>query len=78
MITLQIIASILVAIGLILNTNKNRLCWPIWIIGNIFLISLYFISKLYIIVGLQVLFIFINTMGWFKWSKERGLNGKHN
>jgi len=68
MITLQLVAATLIIIGLILNTYKNRWCWPVWILGNIALICLYSISKLYVIVSLQGILIIINIMGWFKWK----------
>ena len=68
LVTLQIIAASLIIIGLILNTYKNRLCWPIWILGNGALICLYSISGLYVIVLLQVILIIINIIGWFKWK----------
>ena len=67
-LTLQIVAALLIISGLVLNTYKKRVSFLVWACGSCVLICLYSISKLYVIVSLQVILIILDMIGWFKWK----------
>lgn len=57
--------------AVILNIYKNRLCWPVWFIGNIFSVWLYLRLHIYFIIALQVVYNVTNVWGWIVWSRRK-------
>ncbi len=53
-----------------LAAKNNILNWPIAIISVVIYIFIFFDSKLYADMGLQVYFLFMNIYGWYFWSKH--------
>lgn len=65
------IAAFISFIGIILNAKRKLLCWPIWIISNIFWIY-YSISKNDTpSIILWSMFIGANVWGWYSWIKDK-------
>ncbi|QNK62686.1 nicotinamide mononucleotide transporter [Pedobacter sp. PAMC26386] len=54
-----------------LAAKNNILNWPLAIISVLIYIFIFFESKLYSDMGLQVYFLVTNTYGWYFWSKNR-------
>lgn len=54
-----------------LAAKNNILNWPIAIISVLIYIVIFFESKLYADMGLQVYFFAMNIYGWYFWSKQR-------
>ena len=44
--------------------------WWVWIAANLLYIGLYVYKQLYLVAGLQVVFIALSVMGYFRWRKE--------
>jgi nicotinamide mononucleotide transporter len=54
-----------------LAAKNNIYNWPIAIVSVIIYIFIFFESKLYADMGLQVYFFAMNVYGWYFWSKNR-------
>ena len=54
-----------------LAAKNNIFNWPIAIASVIIYIFIFFESKLYADMGLQVYFLVMNIYGWYFWSKQR-------
>jgi len=54
-----------------LAAKNNILNWPLAIISVLIYIFIFFESKLYSDMGLQVYFLVTNAYGWYFWSKNR-------
>jgi nicotinamide mononucleotide transporter len=57
-----------------LAAKNNILNWPIAIVSVLIYIIIFYESKLYADMGLQVYFFFMNLYGWYFWLKNRRLN----
>lgn len=54
-----------------LAAKNNIYNWPIAIVSVVIYIFIFFESKLYADMGLQVYFFAMNVYGWYFWSKNR-------
>jgi len=57
-----------------LAARNNILNWPIAIVSVIIYIFIFYDSKLYADMGLQVYFLLMNAYGWYFWNKNRRSN----
>jgi nicotinamide mononucleotide transporter len=57
-----------------LAAKNNILNWPIAIVSVLIYIIIFYESKLYADMGLQVYFFAMNLYGWYFWVKNRRLN----
>jgi nicotinamide mononucleotide transporter len=57
-----------------LAAKNNILNWPIAIVSVLIYIVIFYDSKLYADMGLQVYFFAMNLYGWYFWIKNRKLN----
>jgi len=57
-----------------LAAKNNILNWPIAIVSVLIYIVIFYDSKLYADMGLQVYFFIMNLYGWYFWVKNRRLN----
>ena len=57
-----------------LTVKENIWCWPIGIANNIFFIILFYNSRLFADMGLQVIYIVLSVLGWYWWLR----GGKNN
>lgn len=66
------IATSISIIGILLNANKNILCWPVWLLSNIAWI-LYFILVKWDLpsIVLWIVFAIFNVYGWVQWKKDK-------
>lgn len=62
------------AITVWLTVKENIWCWPIGIANNIFFIILFYHSRLFADMGLQVIYIVLSVLGWYWWLR----GGKNN
>ena len=59
-----------------LAAKNNIWNWPIAIISVVIYIFIFFESKLYADMGLQVYFFAMNIYGWYYWSNQKNNPGK--
>lgn len=50
--------------------------WPLGIITSAFYVYIFFESKFYADMGLQVYYFFISFYGWYKWVHSKNTDGK--
>jgi nicotinamide mononucleotide transporter len=65
--TLEIIAVIFTLVCVALTVIRNVWCWPIGIIGVTAYFFLFFQTKLYADMGLQVIYFAQGVYGWYFW-----------
>ena len=65
-----VIALLLSLIGAVLNVKKNIFCFHIWILSNVFLITINVIQHSYSEITLWVIYTIINIYGIFEWRKK--------
>ena len=53
----------------ILEVKQNRFLWPLGIITSAAYIYIFFTSKFYADMGLQVYYVLISIYGWYYWSR---------
>ena len=70
-VALQIIALCCTLGGIILTAHKNRLCWVVYQIGGLALITVYLMTHLYILIACQTVYMTANIYGWIKWGKDK-------
>jgi hypothetical protein len=70
-ILIEIIGIMFEFAGMVLNANKNKYCWPLWMVGDIlFLIAAIFIADTMFIL-IWCMFIINNFYGWYKWKNSK-------
>ncbi|MEI6123452.1 MAG: nicotinamide riboside transporter PnuC [Bacteroidota bacterium] len=64
---IEIIASLLGIAGVFLTARQNIWCWPIGLVNVILSLYVFFVSKLYADVVLQVFYLVMTLYGWYFW-----------
>jgi nicotinamide mononucleotide transporter len=52
---------------LLFSIRQHLLTWPVGLVTSLFYISVFFSSKFYADMGLQVYYVFISIYGWWNW-----------
>ncbi len=52
--------------------KQNPLLWPLGLLTSLFYIYIFFESKFYADMGLQVYYVFISIYGWYYWLRGAG------
>ena len=73
----QTLALIFGIIYIILSVKENIWCWITGLISSALLVYVFFISKVYADMGLQVYYVFVSIYGWLNWLYG-GKSKKHN
>lgn len=63
----EIIASVLGLWGVWLTTRQNIWCWPVGLVNVILSLYVFFVSKLYADVILQIFYLVMTIYGWYNW-----------
>lgn len=64
------LGAILVLVGYILNAQKVRLSWLIWVVGNGLVATYSYSLSAYPTVLMSLIIMFLNIYGYVKWKKE--------
>lgn len=64
---IEIAASVIGIIGVWLTAKENILCWPAGLINVILSLYVFFNSRLYADVLLQVFYLVMTLYGWYNW-----------
>lgn len=64
---IEIIAAILGIVGVWLTTKQIIWCWPVGLLNVILSIIVFYNSKLYADVTLQVFYLIMTLYGWYNW-----------
>ncbi len=63
----EIIAVITSLLSVWLYVKENIWCWLTGLVGVIFYLIVFYQSKLYADMGLQIIYIYLQIYGWYKW-----------
>lgn len=69
---LELFASIISFVGIVLATKANIWSWFFSIIGQVFFFILFMNNGLYGNMSLQIFFTFISFYGWYYWDRDIG------
>jgi nicotinamide mononucleotide transporter len=64
---IEVIASVLGLLGVWLTTQQKIWCWPVGLANIILSLYVFFSSKLYADVVLQIFYCVITIYGWYNW-----------
>jgi len=72
----EVLGVVLSIIYLVLSIRQNILLWPVGILGAVMYVIVFYESKFYADMGLNVYYFVISIYGWINWSgaarKEQG------
>lgn len=66
-LVIEIIGAVLSLFYLYFSIRKSIWLWPLGLLASSFYIAVYFYSKLYAEMGLQVYYIIVSIYGWYFW-----------
>jgi nicotinamide mononucleotide transporter len=64
---IELLGAILGIVYVFFSIRQNILTWPIGLLTSILYVWVFFISKLYADMGLQLYYVFISVYGWYEW-----------
>ena len=67
----EIFATVTGILYIFLSIRQNILLWPVGIISSVFFVWVYFDSKIYADMGLNVYYVFISLWGWYNWRRRK-------
>lgn len=59
--------------GVLLNSFKKTVCWPVWILSNVAWAVTAITSHLPQLLWMQVAYVVANSYGWYSWVKPKAL-----
>lgn len=66
-VVLSILGTLFAIIGILLNAQKNILCWGSWALSNLLFFVYFFPKKEWSIEVLNVIYICLNVWGFYRW-----------
>lgn len=75
-VLIEIIGAVLSIIYIFFSIRKSIWLWPVGLLASAFYVLVFFYSKLYAEMGLQVYYIGVSIYGWYFWFF--GKNGNQN
>jgi nicotinamide mononucleotide transporter len=69
---IELLGALLSIIYLLLSIRQNILLWPVGILGAVLYVFVFFQTKFYADMGLNIYYFFISIYGWITWSKAGG------
>jgi len=70
MATIEIIGALISLLYLRLEYKANIWLWPVGVITPLIYIYVFFASKLYAVMGINVYYLFAGIYGWYHWKKN--------
>jgi nicotinamide mononucleotide transporter len=68
--TIEIIGALICLLYLRLEYKANIWLWPVGVITPLIYIYLFFVSKVYAVVGINIYYLFASLYGWYCWKKN--------
>lgn len=65
---IEVIAAVLGILGVWLTTRQVIWCWPVGLLNVLLSIYVFFMSRLYADVILQIFYLVMTFYGWYNWS----------
>lgn len=73
---IELLGAILGMAYIIFSIRQNILTWPVGLLTSILYVWVFFDSKLYADMGLQIYYVVISIYGWYEWLYGNKTNGK--
>lgn len=74
--TIEIIGAVIGLLYLYFEYNANKLLWPVGVLMPIIYIYIFFDSKFYADMGVNIYYFFASIYGWVKWSNSKKDNSE--
>jgi nicotinamide mononucleotide transporter len=68
---IEVLGAILGIAYIFFSTRQNILTWPTGLLTSLFYIVIFYQSKFYADMGLQVYYVFISIYGWYFWLRGK-------
>jgi len=65
---IELSATIFGLFYILLSIKQNIWCWPAGLITSALYVYVFFVSKFYADMGLQVYYVFVSLYGWYHWK----------
>ncbi|OFX21636.1 MAG: hypothetical protein A2041_08770 [Bacteroidetes bacterium GWA2_31_9b] len=65
---IEVLGTIIGILYIFLSIKQNIWCWPAGLITSLLYVYVFFISKFYADMGLQVYYVFVSIYGWYFWK----------
>jgi len=65
---IELLATIFGLLYLFLSIKQNIWCWPAGLITSALYVYVFFVTKFYADMGLQVYYVFVSIYGWYHWK----------
>jgi len=73
---IELLGAILGVVYVLFSIRQNILTWPVGLLSSILYVWIFFDSKLYADMGLQMYYVFISIYGWHEWLKGNQDNAR--
>ena len=67
--TIEIIAAIIALVYIYLEYKASKWLWPVGVIMPILYIWIFFQSKIYAYMGINIYYFFASIYGWIRWNR---------
>ena len=65
------VATVIAIAGVILNNNRRRECFILWLGSNSLTMAIHLYSGLWAMSGRDAIFVYLAVRGWMMWSKKK-------
>ncbi|MFA5329841.1 MAG: nicotinamide riboside transporter PnuC [Prolixibacteraceae bacterium] len=66
---IELLGAILGIAYIFFSIRQSILTWPVGLLTSVLYVWVFFVSKLYADMGLQVYYVFISIYGWYEWLR---------
>jgi nicotinamide mononucleotide transporter len=71
---IELLGAVLGFIYIFFSIRQSILTWPVGLLTSVLYVWVFFISKLYADMGLQLYYVFISIYGWYEWLSGKQQN----
>ncbi|MEA3316598.1 MAG: nicotinamide riboside transporter PnuC [Bacteroidota bacterium] len=65
---IEVLGTVFGLLYILLSIKQNIWCWPVGLITSALYIYVFFVTKFYADMGLQVYYLFVSIYGWYHWQ----------
>ena len=64
---IELLGAVLGIVYIFFSIRQSILTWPVGLLTSVLYVWVFFVSKLYADMGLQLYYVFISIYGWYEW-----------
>jgi len=65
---IEVFGTVFGLLYILLSIKQNIWCWPLGLVTSAIYVYVFFITKFYADMGLQVYYVFVSVYGWYNWQ----------